>query len=420
MRLTVWLMTWVVPAALAAGDPSQPAPPALAAPQPERLRLTGDWGGLRTAAQDHGVSVSAFSTHYYGFNLRGGADTHNAQRYSATYDLIVQFDLDAMRLIPGGEILLHTQGWFGRGGNINDKVGALGDPIDDADGHKDIYIDQLWYQQTFGKGLAQLRFGYLDMQTILDRNAFANAEDKQFFNTYLDNNNAVVPLTIGLGATVFLQPTPWLGFVVGAADGKGRAFDDGFKTTFHDEAHFFGYFETDLRLTLPSPAGPLPGTYRIGLIYDPNRRRRYHPDQPEDAEFRSGDYGFYLSCDQWVYRERPGEDQGLGLFARYGFRDGRRNAIEHFWSAGAQYAGPLPQRDRDVLGFGVYSVHASDEYQQVADADFSRETGFELYYAIQVTPWMTLTPDIQYIVQPGGSRDAADSIVFAVRARWTL
>ena len=51
----------------------------------------------------------------------------------------------------------------------------LGDPIDDADGHHGIYIDQLWYQQSSPDHKFQVRAGYLDQQTILDRNEFANS-----------------------------------------------------------------------------------------------------------------------------------------------------------------------------------------------------------------------------------------------------
>jgi len=36
------------------------------------------------------------------------------------------------------------------------------------------------------------------------------------------------------------------------------------------------------------------------------------------------------------------------------------------------------------------------------NGDSSNETIFELYYAIQATPWLVLTPDIQYVDNPGG------------------
>jgi porin len=35
-------------------------------------------------------------------------------------------------------------------------------------------------------------------------------------------------------------------------------------------------------------------------------------------------------------------------------------------------------------------------------ADHDQETVLELNYLAQVTPWLTVQPDIQYIVNPGG------------------
>ena len=98
----------------------------------------------------------------------------------------------------------------------------MGDPIDDADGHHAIYIDQLWYQQSSPSRKLQVRVGYLDQQTILDRNVFANSEDRQFMSTYLDNNNAIIPLAIGPGAAVFYNATDWLSFVVTTSDAESR------------------------------------------------------------------------------------------------------------------------------------------------------------------------------------------------------
>ena len=66
--------------------------------------------------------------------------------------------------------------------------------------------------------VAQYFAGYLDQQVVFDRNAFANSEDRQFLSTFLDNNNAVIPLKVGLGATLFLRPTDWLELALGTAD----------------------------------------------------------------------------------------------------------------------------------------------------------------------------------------------------------
>lgn len=436
-KARVWLaaIMLAVPTVLCAQTPTTQPQPLTTQPQPpvessapaspwetwlKQDRMTGDWGGARTKLEDTGVTFNIYYNQIYGVNTHGGLNTSGAQRFSGSLDLLLQLDFDLMGVIPGGSMLVFAKRNWSL--NINPDVGALSDPIDDADGDLPIYVDDLHYQQDFLDDKLQLRFGYLDQQLILDRNAYANSEDTQFMSTYLDNNNATIPLTIGLGATLFINPTDWLSFIVGAADGQAIPLQPGFDTTFHDSAAFFGYFETDLRVKLNGPDGPLPGNYRFGLIYDPRTKERYRDDLDGDLppKYQTGDVGFYMSFDQLVFRESPRDDQGLGMFFRYGYRHGEVNRISDFWSVGAQYKGLVPDRDNDVLGFGVYSAIGSQQYQRWVDPDFDRETGYELYYNIQITPWLHLTPDFQYIYQPGGSRDADDAFVVALRARVTF
>ena len=50
----------------------------------------------------------------------------------------------------------------------------------------------------------------------------------------------------------------------------------------------------------------------------------------------------------------------------------------------------------------------------------SSEQGIELYYNnIEVTPWLHVTPDVQYIIDPGGdSQD--DAIAFGIRTQMSF
>ncbi|HUU85176.1 MAG TPA: carbohydrate porin [Phycisphaerae bacterium] len=385
-----------------------------------RDRLTGDWGGRRTELEDLGFKFNLYINTFYGVNAHGGQDTTNAQRLSGTWDLHIFLDLEKMGLIPGGELFVWPKGHFSR--NVNRKVGALGEPFDDADGDKVVYIDVLQYQQTLLDKKLRFRFGYLDQQMAFDRNAYANSEDKQFSNTYLDNNNAIVPLPIGLGAVAFIDPTEWLGFAIGASDGDARIFRTGLDTTFHDSADFFGYFQTEFRPKIPSKRGDLPGNYRFGLIYDPGDKQEIISSLGglRRPHFDSGDVGWYVSFDQLVYREQPEDDQGLGLFFRYGHRQGDVNRMSNFWSAGVQYQGLIPERGKDVLGFGLYSVHSSQQYRREINEALLRETGYELYYSIYVTPWLQITPDLQYIARPGALSSTDDAFVMGLRARLTF
>jgi porin len=46
------------------------------------------------------------------------------------------------------------------------------------------------------------------------------------------------------------------------------------------------------------------------------------------------------------------------------------------------------------------------------------ETAFEIFYKVQVLPWLSVQPDVQYIVNPGG--DGEDAVAIGLRLETTL
>ena len=43
-----------------------------------------------------------------------------------------------------------------------------------------------------------------------------------------------------------------------------------------------------------------------------------------------------------------------------------------------------------------------------------------MFYNIEVTPWLHITPDLQVIIDPGGSSDNDPAIVYGLRAQMSL
>jgi porin len=387
---------------------------------------TGDWFGLRPALKDIGIETQFFYNNHFMSVWDGGRST-GGEKNSATIDWLTTFDLEKMKLLNDADVLIHVRdGW---GYSINSYTGTTRalDVNDDADGKQDLYIDQFWFRQFFLDHKVALQLGYLDFQTIVDRNAYANIEDRQFMNTALDNNPTFPTAgATSLGAALYVQPVDWYTLILGTVDAQqpGHGAPDpyykpGFSTTFHDEAWFTSYVENDFVLKIPTARGPLVGNYRFGMVYDPRVRpifvRRWErPDQ------RGQDYGWYLSFDQQVFRENDRDAQGLGWFFRYGWRHEDINQFDGFWSTGLSYTGLVPERDADTLGFGIAQLRTSDDFQAVRNASAGSETVYELYYAIQVTPWLVVTPDIQYVDNPGANDTLPHVIVAGVRVRMTF
>jgi len=371
-------------------------------------RLVGDPAGARSWLERVGVDIQLFYNQYLsGKAAGGGANPDAVFGHSGSYDFFTRVDLEELGGWPGADFLLHVKGQYDR--NVNPDVGALSNPIDDADFDEPIYISELWLRQAFLENRLRLRVGYLDQQVVFDRNAFANSEDRQFLNTFLDNDG-LVPLPVGLGATLVGVPVPWLEIALGAGDADNLPRKAGFETAF---AGVTGHLE----LTFRSPwrGRGRPGSYRLGMFIDGRQRTHFRSGRSD-----RGHLGAYLSFDQIAWREDPRSEQGLGLFARAGYADPHVNRVAWFWSLGLQYVGPVPTRDADVLGLGSFQAIGSRAYRDEVAPDFDSETGIELYYRIAALPWLAITPDFQYILDPGATGAADDAFVATLRLRVTF
>jgi len=373
-------------------------------------QLAGDAAGARTRLERLGVQLRLFYNQYLsGKPSGGGADPGGVFGYSGSYDFFAQADLDALTGWPGATVLLHVKGQYDR--NLNREVGALSQPIDDADFDQPIYVDELWIQQAAFAGRVRLRVGFAEQQTIFDRNAYANSEDRQFLTTFLDNN-AVVPLPNGLAATLIVAPTPWLEVAIGAADADNVPRQAGFDTAFDGWSSLTGYVEA--AVDGPWSERGLPGRYRLGVFVDGRARRDFRTGVRD-----RGHVGAWLGLDQQVLGA-GGPFGRLGVFARAGYADPAVNRVAWFWSVGLESAGLVPGREEDVLGFGVYQTIGSSVYRDAVDPTFRRETGLELYYAVRALGWLVVTPDLQLVVDPGATGEASDAWVGTLRVRVTF
>lgn len=392
-------------------QPTPPAPKGLL--DPAAATATGDWLGARPALKAAGIDFQLYYNHQIQAVVRGGANTSGGVPSSASIDAILIFDLGKLKLLPESEVLLHAQRNWGLG--ANPAAGGLAQTNDDSDGDIRLHMAQAWFRKHFLDRRLSLTLGFLDFQTIVDRNACANSEDKQFMHQMLDNN-PMLPLAIGLGASLTAKPTTWYTLTLGAGDAQSVLYKPGFSTAFHDDAAFFGYMEHEFNVKLPSRRGPLPGGYRVGMVYDP-RDKALLLDAHEHARTRTDDYGYYVSADQMILREAEGSEQGLSLFGRYGYRNSRVNRMNTFWSGGLSYKGLVPGRDQDVMGFGFAAQTSSSQYHHYVNESAGSESVYEWYYAVQLTPWCVLTPDFQYIDNPGAVDGISHAIVGGLRLR---
>lgn len=196
-----------------------------------------------------------------------------------------------------------------------------------------LYLANLFLEQRLLDGKVLLAAGKMNFPLLFDTNKIA---DWDFFSLSLARNAAFPHRFHTIGAFVRYDPADWLYVQAGIMDAQGIRSETGFNTAFHGEAYFLSMYELGIRTQIAGREG----NYRFDLWYDPQPLRRH-----DGTGYERDNVGFGVSFDQML-------TDRVGVFARYGWNDGDVRTFGNYWSLGGTWTGPLPGRDKDVLGFG--------------------------------------------------------------------
>lgn len=388
------------------------------------------------------VQDGGFLSGHHGVPSPGGITSRNAANYTLSLDVDLTLDFGKLvsPALDGLTFFIYMDSGFGEGydpqhldsiGGVNYDMAVPYGPL----------VAEYWFQyaKTVDRLALMVKIGKIDTTTTFDNNAYANDETRQFLNSYLVVNpytlaaNSLYKLGVEgkiayeIGHDIFQNVSLASGIFAANANDSTWGFHEAFQPNYGINPAAFWITEAGLGLTLPSANGQMPGNYRFGFVYSGLPAQVYTYNTYGGAlppKYESGYNAFYISADQMVYKENADEkdEQGLGLFFRYG--TGNQNAVmpgvgapmTSFWSFGASYTGLIPTRNKDVTGFG-YALSALNEYQPLDSTAprLSNQQVFEWYYNIHVFDWLEISPDLQYIIHPGGFEGARNAVVGGLR-----
>ena len=156
------------------------------------------------------------------------------------------------------------------------------------------------------------------------------------------------------------------------------------------------------------------------------------PDIAADGRYGRRKHGYVINA------ELPLADGGdTGLFARWGWNDGHTQSFayteaDRALSVGAQLSGVHWRRSEDRVGIafdlnGLASTHRA--YLAAGGCgfllcdgalDYGRERVIEAYYRLQLGHYLQLSPDLQWIVNPGYNRARGPARVVGLRMHLSL
>ena len=132
---------------------------------------------------------------------------------------------------------------------------------------------------------------------------------------------------------------------------------------------------------------------------------------------RGHQQGAYVVGQYPLYREAP--EQGLVALAHIGIADDDVDQFDVAWYGGLVYTGLIPGRDADQIGLALSGAHNGDNYRQAArlggQAVDASENTVELAYSAGITPWLSLKPDVQYVINPGTDKTLDNALVLGTR-----
>jgi porin len=400
--------------------------------------LLGDMWGLRPLLDQYGMTFNLQETSEVLGNVSGG--TRRGADYDGLTQMTLQLDTQRSFGWHGGTFNVSALQIHGRDlstDNLQTLQTASGIEADRA-----TRLWELWYQQKF---LEEDRLDIKVGQQSLDQEFMVSQNAGYFVNTMfgwpmlpsadLPGGGPAYPLS-ALGGRLRAHPTDELTILVGAFNGSpvgnnsgdpqlrnpsGTSFPlNGGALVIAELQYAYPSLNT---LVTPDQGEPLARTYKLGFWYDSERfdDLRYGTDGLSLAspasngipQQHAGNVSVYAVADQMLWRSFDDPDRNVNAFLRVmGTPDADRNLITFSLNAGLTMHEPFFRRDDDTFGIGIgyakVSGRASGLDQDTAAASGTYvparggETFIEATYQYQVTPWLQLQPDAQYVFMPGG------------------
>lgn len=168
------------------------------------------------------------------------------------------------------------------------------------------------------------------------------------------------------------------------------------------------------RTELPSDGSGMPGIYKLGA-YFANRPKNSYP-----GGWGGDPFGFYALGQQVLWEQTRGKPTGPHLSAFGGATWSPPTGVTEMpWAgfAGTAWQGPLPARPADHLyALGQIGNFSEPYARSVGQSDAgSFESVLNVGYIIKITEELSVQPDIQYIIRPGGFGQSGNALVLGLQ-----
>jgi len=378
---------------------------------------------LKKLAEQGALFQLSYTGEYFG-NLSGGF--RRGAEYEGLLKLAGRFNLEKLALLPHMTFYISALDTHGEG-LTNRYVHDL-NGVSNIDAYDTVRLYELWLQYGGPLDWLSIRVG----QWAVDMKYFGVDSSQLFVNSSFGlygtiSNDLTAPVypVAAPGIRLRVEPLPRLYLQLATFDGNpGQQNVDNkhgvaFRISQHDGALLF--FEAKYRAHQKENAqagwestGGLKGTYTIGAFFATADFADEH-----GAGMHRGNYGGYVSIDQQVYCPDADKDptRGLAAFARCSLAPSDRNLVSWYFDSGFNYKGLFPGRGNDFAGVAIgYTRISDDAVERVGQPIVSRhEATLEVTYQVTLNDWVSIQPDLQFIMNPGATGTTRNAAVAGLR-----
>ena len=421
--------------------------------------VLGDFGhGERADLAKHGFALNAHLTTEGASNLTGGlplGGTAEVRGTGLSSEFGFGFDADFGKLAAGsGAGILHFLLTTRFGSNLSaEAIGNLSSVEEIYGDGQTTRITFMDYEQPLAHQKLNLRLGKYNQQNdfIAGSTYWGGDLYCYYMNNYVCGTPSGIPVDNGVVANgsegyTYYPSSQW------GARLKVNVSPDTYVQVAAIQANpivnnangglYLGFnggtgteLPAEIGVTLRDRSGALVGNVRVGGYFDTSNVQGYAtragsaltltPYETSRAGLASnaaavaalptqyvrGRSGAYTQIDHLISGSAEPKKRGSTIFTSFQYSDPQTSLIGTFFEIGAVRHGTFAGRPEDTLALGFATANYNGRLQQLETRLQSRgnvvpttvqDQDVELNYGVQVAPWITLRPNFQYVINPGG------------------
>jgi porin len=429
-----------VPSPAATGTPSPQRSPVATPTTAAATGLFGDFGGARSALAARGITFRGHIVAESAGNVSGGLQTGTA----LATEFMAGSDIDVGKLDANGLGIVHLTLTAREGSSLSADTLANVFTVQEiyGSGLTPRLTEASYEQPLVGKKVN------LELGRVITENDFGASPTYWGGNLYCSyQSNAIcgtpiaVPLNSGTdsypqsvwGGRLKVAPTPNLYVEAGAYQvapnygARGNGFNLGFGGTTGT------YLPFEIGLSSIGPDNVAAGDLRFGAYFDTSDVATVESQVTRFATpstvlpatlptpFQRGRYGYWIQADHLIAGGAGANARGTVLYAAFNCGDPQTALLRAFLDAGIVQHGTFPGRDHDTIALGYAygninpNLRSFELALNAAGYDVpvnTQEQIGELNYGVQLRPWLSLRPGVQYVWRPSGNVAIRNPVVY--------